>query len=172
MNTATQQQNILGYVLILGVAAIVIALRLRRMSSSRPLTVERLWVVPVIYGAIASFLYWRFPPHGMTILWCAIALALGAAAGWWRGRTIHIGVDPETHALSQRESPFTMVFLLVLIGLRYGARQLVGPTGAVTHMEVMALTDILIAFALGLLSMQRFEMYLRAQKLLGEARKR
>ena len=41
--------------------------------------------------------------------------------------------------------------------------------GAAWHVDVMAVTDILIAFALGLLTMQRVEMYLRAKRLLGEA---
>lgn len=169
MNSQNPQQTLLGTVLIIGIAAIVIALRMRRMSKERPLKIEQLWIVPGIYALIASFLYWRFPPHGMTILWCVVALALGAAAGWWRGRMMHINVNPQTHEISQKASPAAMIFLLALIGVRYGARQLAGP-GGVTHMDLMALTDILIAFAFGLLSMQRFEMYLRAKRLLGEAR--
>ena len=157
MDNTPPQQTMLGYALIIGIAAIVITLRMRRMSKERPLKIEQLWIVPGIYGLIAGFLYWRFPPHGMTILWCAIAMALGAAAGWQRGRMMHISVDPETHAIRQKASPAAMLFLLALIAVRYGAREL-------------AATDILIAFALGLLSMQRYEMYLRAKRLLGEAR--
>ncbi len=170
MDNTPPQQTMLGYALIIGIAAIVITLRMRRMSKERPLKIEQLWIVPGIYGLIAGFLYWRFPPHGMTILWCAIAMALGAAAGWQRGRMMHISVDPETHAIRQKASPAAMLFLLALIAVRYGARELAALSGPVTHMDVMAVTDILIAFALGLLSMQRYEMYLRAKRLLGEAR--
>jgi hypothetical protein len=38
------------------------------------------------------------------------------------------------------------------------------------HLNPMALTDILLAFALGLFATQRLEMYLRARRLLDEAR--
>ena len=38
------------------------------------------------------------------------------------------------------------------------------------HFDVMLLTDVLVAFALGLLTLQRVEMYLRAKRLLEEAR--
>ena len=170
MNSANSQQTMLGYALIMGVAILVIALRMRRMSKERPLRIEQLWIVPGIYALIAAFLYYRFPPHGTTILWCGVALALGAAAGWWRGRMMDIKVDPQTHAISQKASPAAMIFLLALIAVRYGAREVASLNGPVTHMDVMAVTDILIAFALGLLSMQRYEMYLRAKRLLGEAR--
>jgi hypothetical protein len=42
--------------------------------------------------------------------------------------------------------------------------------GPAWHIDVMAVTDVLIAFALGLLSVQRIEMYLRAKRLLDAAR--
>ena len=38
-------------------------------------------------------------------------------------------------------------------------------------MSPASLTDILVAFALGLLSVQRLEMFLRARRLLEDARR-
>lgn len=170
MNGTPPQQTWLGYALVLGVALVVITLRLRRMSQERPLKIEHLWIVPGIYALIAAMLYWRFPPHGMTILWCAIALAVGGAAGWQRGRMMRISVDPETHAIRQKASPAAMLFLLGIIGVRYATQTAARMGGAAWHVDVMTVTDVLIAFALGLLTMQRVEMYLRAKRLLGEAR--
>jgi len=43
--------------------------------------------------------------------------------------------------------------------------------GGLFHMSPATLTDILVAFALGLLAVQRLEMFLRARRLLAEARR-
>jgi membrane protein CcdC involved in cytochrome C biogenesis len=96
-------------------------------------------------------------------------LAIGAAVGWQRGKMMHIHVDPETHALNQKASPAAMFFLIALIIVRAGARSVIGETGTVSP---AMLTDPLIAFALGMFTLQRVEMYLRAKRLLEEARGR
>jgi membrane protein CcdC involved in cytochrome C biogenesis len=105
--------------------------------------------------------------------WVAIAslagLAAGAAVGWQRGKMMHIHVDPETHALNQKASPAAMFFLIALIVVRSGARSLLG---ADSHVSPAMLTDPLIAFALGMFTLQRVEMYLRAKRLLEEVRGR
>lgn len=167
MNQTSPQGSMIGYLIGFAVLAVVLTLRLRNMNRERPLRIEQLWVVPGIYALIAAFLYWRFPPAGMNIVWCLAGLAAGAALGWQRGRMMHIVVDPETHAIRQKASPAAMLFLLGLIAVRYIARI----EGAAWHVDVMAVTDVLIAFALGMLSAQRIEMYLRAKRLLDEARR-
>jgi len=65
-----------------------------------------------------------------------------------------------------------MAFILLLVLIRTGARnaESLGISGV--HFDVMAMTDVLIAFALGMLTMQRVEMYIRARRLLEEARAR
>ena len=99
----------------------------------------------------------------------AAGLAVGAAVGWQRGKMMHIHVDPETHALNQKASPAAMFFLIGLIVVRSGARAVLGETGGVSP---AMLTDPLIAFALGMFTLTRIEMYLRAKRLLGEVRSR
>jgi len=91
---------------------------------------------------------------------------VGVALGWQRGRMMRISVDPETHEVSQRASPAAMLLILVLILVRTGARE-IAPGMA---LDVMTLTDVLVALALGLLATQRLEMWLRARKLLAAAR--
>lgn len=82
---------------------------------------------------------------------------------------MHIAVDPETHALNQKASPAAMLFLIVLIAVRMAARGVIGEESGVSP---AMLTDPLIAFALGMFTLQRVEMYLRARRLLEDVRGR
>jgi membrane protein CcdC involved in cytochrome C biogenesis len=82
---------------------------------------------------------------------------------------MHIHVDPETHALNQKASPAAMIFLIALIVVRTTARSVLGQESDISP---AMLTDPLIAFALGMFSLTRLEMYLRAKRLLEEARGR
>jgi hypothetical protein len=157
-----------------GIAAVVIivvmAIRFRRAGVARPLKLGQLLIVPVAYGVLATVLFVSAPPTGRGWLLCAAALAAGAAAGWQRGRMIRIEVHPETHSLSATQSPFAILFLLILILVRSGLRAaLQGGEGGM--LNAATLTDMLIAFALGLLVVQRLEMFLRARRLLAAARR-
>ncbi len=166
MNAANPQSDWLRLAIPVVILAIVMAFRLRRIGRERPLKIERLWIVPAIYIVVAAVAYWAHPPVGLAWLWCLIALAVGVALGWQRGRMMRISVDPETHEMSQRASPAAMLLILVLILVRTGARE-IAPGMA---LDVMTLTDVLVALALGLLATQRLEMWLRARKLLAAAR--
>jgi membrane protein CcdC involved in cytochrome C biogenesis len=126
-------------------------------------------VVPTLYLVLAALMFWQLPPVGWVAVASAAALGIGAVVGWQRGTMMHIHVDPETHALNQRASPAAMIFLIVLIVVRSGAKTLLGETHAVS---AAMLTDPLIAFALGMLTLTRLEMYLRAKRMLEEARGR
>ena len=137
------------------------------MRVAKPLKVERLWIVPTLYSIFAAGLFWNLPPHGLQWLWATLALVAGGAVGWLRGRTMRIAVDPVTHDLNQRQSPAALVLLVALIGLRYVAREHFGTD--ITHAGA-GVVDGFVAFAVGLLAMQRVEMFLRARRLLGEAR--
>ncbi|MBO9624065.1 MAG: DUF1453 family protein [Sphingomonas sp.] len=170
MNASTPQPGWISYAIPAVVILVVLALRWRRLGRARPLKVERLWIVPALYLVIAALGFWRFPPVGLGWLWCLIALGAGAALGWQRGRLMRISVDPVTHEVSQSASPATMVFVLVLILIRSGVRNAEALGGPAFHVDVAMLTDVLIAFALGLLSAQRTEMWLRARRLIGQAR--
>ena len=79
---------------------------------------------------------------------------------------MRISVDPATQTLRQKASLGSMFFLLGLIAFRTVARV----EGAAWHFDVMLLTDVLLALGFGLLTMQRVEMYIRAKRLLEEAR--
>ena len=159
----------ISYAIPLVVIAIVMAIRWRRMNRVRPLKLERLWMLPALYAVVIGITVSRFPPQGWGWLFCLIALALGAALGWQRGKMMRITLDPVTHTLGQSSSPAALLFIVLLIVVRNGAKGAIsyaGPAG----LDPMAITDILMALALGLFTAQRLEMYLRGRRMLAAAR--
>jgi hypothetical protein len=161
------QQSWVGYAITIGIILVVMALRMRRMGQMRPLKLESLWVVPVLYLVVAALMFWQLPPAGWVAIASVAGLLIGAAVGWQRGKMMRIHVDPDTHALNQKASPAAMIFLIALVIVRSGARSILGETGGVSP---AMLTDPLIAFALGMFTLTRVEMYLRAKRMLGEVR--
>jgi hypothetical protein len=160
-------QSWVGTAITVAIIVVVLALRMRRMGQMRPLKLETLWIVPALYLAMAALMFWSLPPKGWVAIASAVGLALGAAVGWQRGKMMHIHVDPATHALNQKASPAAILFLVALIVVRSGARAVLGETGGVSP---AMLTDPLIAFALGMFSLTRLEMYLRVKRMLEEVR--
>lgn len=171
MQVQTQpiHQTWVSYAITIGIIVIVLALRMRRMGTMRPLKLGGLWIVPVLYLVVAALMFVQLPPTGWVAIASVVGLAIGAAVGWQRGKMMHIHVDPETHALNQKASPAAMFFLIALIIIRMGAKTILGQSGGVSP---AMLTDPLIAFALGMFTLQRVEMYFRAKRLLEEARGR
>ena len=169
MQVHQAHQTWISYAITIGIIAVVMALRLRSMGQMRPLKLGNLFIVPILYLVVAAIMFVQLPPTGWVAIACALALAIGAAVGWQRGKMMHIHVDPETHALNQKASPAAMFFLIGLIVVRMAARGMLGQNSGVSP---AMLTDPLIAFALGMFTVQRIEMYLRAKRLLEEARGR
>lgn len=169
MQAQTQQvhQSWISYAITIGILVFVMALRVRRMGQMRPLKLETLWVVPAIYFVVALLMFWQLPPTGWVGIASLAGLVIGSGIGWQRGKMMQIHVDPETHALNQKASPAAMFFLIVLIVVRMGARTFFGQEGGISP---AMLTDPLIAFALGMFTVTRLEMFLRARRLLEEAR--
>jgi hypothetical protein len=160
--------QLIQYTITAVIILLVLGLRMRSVRRERPLKLEQLWIVPALYGAVAIFMFWRLPPHGLGWLWVGIALIVGGALGWWRGTHMAIRIDPETHRLNQRGSVMAVAVIVVLLMARFGLREL-AMRGEI-HMDVATLTDVLFASALGLFSMTRLEMFLRARQMLATAR--
>lgn len=155
-----------GLAVSLAVIALVMALRLRRMNQMRPLRLERMWITPVILAALLVMTFLQFPPHAADWVWVVAFAALGAAIGWYRGKMMQIHVDPETHALNQKASPAAMIFIIAILGIRMTLRTEAPAIG----LSIDLVTDASIAFALAMFTTVRLEMFLRAQRLLTEAK--
>lgn len=163
---AAQPQSWIQYAVPTAIFVLIFAFRARRLTQLRPLRIERLWIFPAIYLLVCTWMLVQFPPTPVGWGLCAIGLLAGAALGWQRGKTMRITVDPETHQLNQKASWAGVAFLFVIVSLRAAARA----EGSALHLNVAMLTDILVVLALGLFAVQRVEMYLRAKRLLEEAR--
>lgn len=147
------------------IVAVVLALRWRRLRRVQPLKLERLWVLPAIFGAITVATFVAAPPVGAGWLWCGLGLVAGAALGWQRGRTMRIAVDPATGTLNQTGSPAALLFLVALIAIRSLARYEAGTHG----FNPLLVSGILLSMALGLITATRVEMFVRGRRLLAQA---
>ena len=165
-----QPGNWLSTLIPFVIIAVVIALRMRSMSKERPLKVETLWVVPVIYLALVGFTLVTLRPSPLGWGLMGAGVGIGTAIGWHRGKLIRIHRDEQSGELRQKASPLAMLLIVGLIALKMGARAIFGDS-AVTHPSsgAMLLTDAFLGFALGLLTATRVELYLRAQKILATA---
>ena len=167
MTMQAQAPNWISLAVMAVIIPVILFFRFRSMGKERPLKPERLWILPAIYTVFAGFIFVGMPPHGLAWVYVALALLVGLALGWQRGKMMHITVHPEEGTLNQKASPAAMIFIIVLIVLRMGTKAVIG-TGGGTAMHGTALlaTDILIALALGFIISQRVEMYLRAKRIL------
>ena len=169
---AGEPNPLIRYAIMAIVLSIVLLIRFRRMNQTRPLKVERLWMVPALYLVITVVAFVTTPPDAAGWVYCLVAFVLGGALGWQRGRLMRIDVDPHSHEVTTVQSPAAFLFIVVLIALRSGIRSAAqSDVVGLLHMSPNTLTDILVALALGLLSVQRLEMFLRARRLLAEAQR-
>jgi hypothetical protein len=169
---AAAPNPLIRYAVMAVVLSVVLLIRFRRMNRVRPLRVERLWIIPALYLVIAAIAFATTPPDAAGWALSVAAFAIGGALGWQRGRLMRIDVDRESHEVTTSQSPLAFLFIVILIALRSGMREMAGTgAGGFLHMSPASLTDILVAFALGLLSVQRLEMFLRARRLLEDARR-
>ncbi|MBU7589954.1 MAG: DUF1453 family protein [Sphingopyxis terrae] len=170
MNAGTAPSPLLHYLIPAGVVLLVLFFRLRSVGKARRLRLERLWILPTFYALLLGFVFWNAPPHGLVWIWCLVALAVGSGLGWMRGKLMQVAVDPDTHELSQTASPAALLFFVALIFIRGVSRNMADGVAGHGQAGLMAVTDILMAFALGFIVFQRVEIALRARRLLAAAR--
>jgi Na+-driven multidrug efflux pump len=127
-------------------------------------------MLPAFYAAAVAALYFTHPPRGIVWIYALAALAVGLTLGWIRGKLMAIHVDPETHEVSQQGSRLAMLFIVVLVALRFTARAYMGDGSNIDPAVMFATTDVLLAFGFGFIGAQRLEMGMRARELLGQAR--
>lgn len=153
------------------VPLIAVVMIVVRNARGRRLRVEQLWIAPLLFLAFTGLTFThQAPPAPMFLGMDIAALALGAFAGWWRGRLTRITVDPQTHVLTSKTSPLGMLLILAIFALRYSLRSFGAQTAGLLHVSVLQITDVLMLLAVGLVCAQRLEIALRATQLLNEVR--
>jgi hypothetical protein len=152
--------------------AVLAVILWRRNSRPRQLRIERLWIRPLLFALIvsATLAATPFPLDPLSLIVLAIALAVGAALGWQRGRFMHIDVHPETHDITSRVSPVGMIFILAILALRLLLRGAALESRSTLGLPAAAITDGLILLLGAMIIAQSLEMWLRARRLLDEAR--
>ena len=153
------------------VPLLVVALVAWRALRPRTLRIERMWILPAImlFG-VGLALRAQGLPSAPLLGAEGLALAIGAAAGWWRGRTTTISVDPATHEVTSKASPVGLALIAGLLLVRFGLRGYASDHAAALHVTPMQVADVFLLFAIGLVCAQRAEMWLRARNLLRAAR--
>lgn len=165
-----QNAQAIAYGISLVLIAVVLALRFRRLTRKRRLRLEVMWILPAILIAATAAVMMQFPPHGLGWVWIAAATAAGGAAGWWRGKTMTITVDPQTHVLNQRASAAGLIIFAAIVAARMGLRALLSAEAEAWHIDLNLVTDGMMAFLAGMYALMRLEMFIRARGLLAEAR--
>lgn len=147
---------------------VVIGLRLRSMAKPQPLRSTRLWIVPAILVLLGVMTFVANPPSPAGLGICAVALVIGCAIGWHRGKLIKVWRDEATGQMMQQASPAAMILLLAIIAIRYALRAYFGANpGTGGHMDprTLLVTDALLAFAIGLIAVTRLELAMRTRSL-------
>jgi membrane protein CcdC involved in cytochrome C biogenesis len=160
----TQQQLI--PLAVIPVVLVLVLLRNRRKRVLRP---QYLWVMPAIVVPLICAGMWATTQHPqfgpLAYVAFIAALVLGAAAGWWRGKTITIEKEPDG-SLKAQASPLGLVLIVGLLAARTGLREVMQENAAAWHLDAVVITDAFMIFAIGLIVAQRLEMYLRARRVL------
>ena len=153
----------------IGIAVLIIVLR---NSRPRRLRIETLWVMPVIYVALVASSLAAAPPPvtPVSIALLTLGFAVGAALGWQRGRFTEIHIHPATHDISSRQGAIGLVFILAIFAVRYFARDFLTANAGALHIPVIAALDAFFVLAIAMLSVQRLELWLRASRMLTEAK--
>jgi hypothetical protein len=153
---------------------LILAMILRRNLRVRSLRMERLWVYPALLVLLTVFPMVNEPIPGLvTLIGFIVAVALGGVVGWYRGRLTNITINPTTHELASQASIAGTILIGVVFAARYAVRMAVGggaglPAGL--HLDVAGITQGLMLFLVGMVAVQRIEMFLRCQQMLAAAR--
>ena len=153
------------------IAVVVILLRNRRPRTLRP---QWMWVMPLLVVVAIGFGLWGMSqapgaphsPFGIGAwLILLVGLGLGGVAGWWRGKTVTIEKESDG-TLKAQASPLGLILVVLLLVSRTALRPWLETHAAGWHLNALAIQDAFMLFAVGLVVVQRLEMFLRARRVL------
>jgi Protein of unknown function (DUF1453) len=170
--------QLLRFILPFVILIPVLYFRMRKMTKPQPLKLGLLWVRPALVLLGCGFvLFGPDPqthriPHILPLEWAGlvVAAAIGAAAGWHYGKITAIEVHPENGTLMARGGMAAILVILTLLVLKMGLKPLLLVEGGGLHLDVLLITDALIVFSAALFAVRALEMYLRANRVMQEAK--
>src|SRR6185437_7432208 len=167
------QQTALTYVVPVLIVLPLLYRRLRKLLQPQELKLGRLWIRPAIYLVLAAGAILAPTPGApaftsSTLVALVVADALGAAFGWQWGRSTTLHVHPETGTLMQTGSLAGMIVILVLVLLKLGLRFGLKAGAPSLHLNAVLITDVSICFSAMLFAVRGLEIFLRAQRIMGE----
>lgn len=150
--------------LLIGGLIALILIFVRSRGAPRRLRVRWLWVAPLIFFTLTGFVLSQEPAPGiLSLAGMAAALVLGGLFGWQRGRLTRLERDPTTGHVFAKSSAAGVVLIVAVLVCRLGLRAAVQSWPELAH--VGRIGDWLLFFAVGLVSVSRIEMALRAARL-------
>jgi hypothetical protein len=166
--TSHQLQQLMPLLFLIPIVAIIIFRNLK----PRRLRLELMWIRPVMILVVATAFLVLMPfPHQSYAVPAIVAAAVaGAAVGWLRGRMVRVSVDPETHTATSQASPLGVALIVVIIGVRYFLNTTAGAEGGELTPQAMLLTDALLTFGAGVVSVTGLEVWMRASKMINQSR--
>lgn len=162
--------QVLGPLIGLAIALPLILLRSRRPRTLRP---QYMWIMPTILVPLLGLVLWATSmapgtPHAPfdALAWAilALGLVLGAAFGWWRGKMTTI----EKHADGTLKAQASPIGLILVIAVMLGRRALsafLEPHAAEWGLNAVAVADAFLLFIVGMIVVQRIEMFIRARRI-------
>lgn len=168
-------QQTITYLIVGVIVVALLAFRIMRARKARPVKLNLLWVGPaiilVVFGFFTAMMIYLGGPMSLTTgAALAASLVVGAAIGWWRGRFTRLEVNAETGSVTAQATGMGFVVLFGIIGARFALRYLfLGNLDPRAPLSMQINAGFLL-FAIGLLCVASLEMWVRAKKLLAQAR--
>jgi hypothetical protein len=132
----------------------VFAFVIWRQMRGRRFKVTTMWILPTI---LVGFCCFEIAPHlsWSRALAIGLALSLGTVVGLVRARVMHVEPLPETGEIHVKGTPLMLLVILVL----FGAKRLFLPTTNAAPADLVAMTDLMMAFAVGTIVVRTGTLY-------------
>ena len=156
----------LQFIIPLIIVLVVVFFRMRRAMKPQRLKPQNLLLRPAFIILVAILVLAASPPRAQDLQWFVLAALVGAAGGWFWGKTTRLELHPEDGTIMSTSSQAGMLVLVGLVLFRYGVRAGIGVERQAMHLDIAMLTDISIIFSALLFSARGLEIFLRARQLL------
>ena len=141
----------------------------RRSLRAQKIRVGRMWVRPAILVLVAATALAAGPMPGLLVLAAFVAAAgAGAGLGYLLAHHQHLSIDDDTGHISSRASTIGIALILVLFGIRFGAKLVFPELAHPGHagQQVTQITNGLLIFTVAVLATQSIEIWKRTRPLL------